>query len=513
MEMTYAKGTVSSFEEAVLSKENSKQFYIIDNEEKAEELNKIMAGPLEDWRIFLHPKQLKIATSNFNGPAKILGGAGTGKTVVAMHRAKWLAEKLEPGEKILFTTFSASLADDIQANLNLLCQDKIAARIEVINLDKWIHQFYTKYGSGEKIIYGDEVKLLWKQALEIISPDNEFSLDFYESEFEKVVLANEISEFSEYRNIRRIGRGIGLNRVQKYSVWQVIEQFRALCRENRVIDGSSLTLQVKNMIQKDSLAMPYKSVIVDEAQDFGDAAFRLIRAIAGAEHENDIFIVGDAHQRIYGKKVILKNCGINTIGRSGTLKINYRTTEEIRKFSSSLISDTPADDLDEGLEDSSGYISVAHGKDPVILNFKTKTEEYEQILSMISTWIIDKVPLDSICLVTRLKKQMEQLTDFLTNNDLLTYEIKAQKKEDRSIPGIRISTMHRVKGLEFDCMIISDVNSGLVPLDSLIKSASDPLMEKELEESERLLLYVAATRAKKELCLLSCGTPSKFLSP
>jgi len=504
---------IQTVEQAVTDSTNKKQFYVVDNDEGDAELRRILKNPLDEWRVFLHLLQRNVVEKNFSGPARILGGAGTGKTVVAMHRAKWLAEKVfkNHGDKVLFTTFSSSLAGDIATNLKKMCRPEIYGRIEIVNLDKWISDFLLKNRIKEKLIFGNEVKEMWKRA--IVSSGNGLDLPiaFYIEEYEKVVLANEINSFDEYRLINRVGRGVALNRGQKSNVWGVIDAYVTLLKNTKIIDGASAAVRAKDIITNSNNEELYKAVIVDEGQDFGAVSFKLIRAIAGIEHENDIFIVGDAHQRIYGKKVILKDCGINTIGRTGTLKINYRTTEEIGRFAQNIIKELPIDDLENGVDEGKGYLSLTHGKEPVVLNFNNVAEENEGIYETIRKWTALNIDNNSICIVARTNKQLDIIHKFLYNKDINLYEIKNSKTEDRSISGVRVATMHRVKGLEFDCVIIVGVNDGVVPLNTVLNNATDPVNKKELYDAERSLLYVALTRAKKEVVISSYGKVSKFL--
>ncbi len=468
---------------------------------------------ITEWRIFLHPKQKEIVTKTYSGPACILGGAGTGKTVVAMHRAKWLAENIDAKQntKILFTTFTSNLADDIRENLKILCSSVDFRKIEVVNLDKWVKDFLTKNRVNERLIFGDEVKKHWEKAIQNTILSGDYPIEFYIDEYEKVILANEINHFDDYKSSSRVGRGIPLNRSQKLEVWNVIEKYKILLANTKTIDGSTAMIRAKEIIALSNEQLPYTSIIVDEGQDFGDAAYRLIRTIAGIEHANDIFIVGDAHQRIYGKKVVLKNCGINTAGRSGILKINYRTTEEIRKFANNLIKGMIIDDFNDGIDEGKGYISFLHGKEPETLNFKLVNNQYAAIVDYIKKWIAVGILPKSICIVARMNKQVDDIRRFLQQSGINIYEIKTSKTDKQDMEGIRIATMHRVKGLEFDCVLIADVNNGIVPLEKVLNTAIDNISRKELLDVERLLFYVAATRAKKELVVMSYGNPSTFI--
>ena len=502
-----------SVEDAIVNPGNSSKFYLLDDDESVDELERILEAPIEDWRIFLHPSQRKIVEQSFSGPARILGGAGTGKTVVAMHRAKWLIESVfnMKEDKILFTTFSTNLANDIRENLKILCSSSVFNKIEVINLDKWISNFLQKQGDKLKVIFGKDLEKIWDKAVINSKVELDFPIGFYIDEYEKVILVNELEIFEDYKKVNRVGRGTSLNREEKIQVWEVIMAYRSLLSNFKVIDSGLAGIKIRKIIEEAEKEFLYKAVIVDEAQDFSDYAFKLLRAIAGKERSNDIFIVGDAHQRIYGKKVTLKRCGINITGRSGLLKINYRTTEEIYSWAKAIIKDMNVDDLDDGIDEGKGYLSLTHGKKPEVLNFKTSDKEYDHIYLYVNELVKAGIDPKVICIVGRTNKQLDNIRAYFASKNMKLYEIKQSKNDDPFIDAIRISTMHRVKGLGFDYVVIADVNDGIIPLESVIKGANDTVMEKDMYEAERALLYVAATRAKKELLVTSCGKSSAFI--
>ena len=183
---------------------NMQSFVIVEGEE---ELKRIMAEPLEKWRIFLHPTQRRIVNKNYSGPARVLGGAGTGKTVVAMHRAKHLASKLASDEKILFTTFTSNLASDIKDNLKKICSVEELRKIEVINLDAWVVQSLREHGYSYKIIYGNDIHELLEEAVVMSCNGLDLPTSFYEEEWLKVVTASEAFDIERYIKAPRTGRG------------------------------------------------------------------------------------------------------------------------------------------------------------------------------------------------------------------------------------------------------------------------------------------------------------------
>ena len=498
----------NDFGAALQNFRSQRSFVIIEGEE---DLRRIMAEPLEKWRVFLHPTQRKIVQKKYSGPARVLGGAGTGKTVVAMHRAKWLAAQLEGKEqKMLFTTFTANLARDIMDNLRKICTVDELKRIEVINLDAWVSQFLREQGYSYSIVYNDQLTQLWEEAISLSGEDLEFTPDFYIEEWSKVIAPQEAFTLERYLKTSRLGRGIRLDRKKRLQAWNVFAEFMNLMKEKQMRDVDTAMYECRQILEKTPEATRYASIIVDEGQDFSTNAFRLLRALAGPEHENDLFIVGDAHQRIYKKKAVLSKCGINIRGRSSYLRINYRTTEEIRKYAFALLKGISFDDLDEGYDHGRVCQSLTHGEVPQVKIFNSATEEYEFIVDKLKYLIEDGVDPRNICLVARTHRLLDDYIAQLTRAGLRTYEIKRSKLDDRTFDGVRVATMHRVKGLEFEYVFVVAVNNRVVPLSYAINT-TDPVAAEEALNAEKCLLYVALTRARKSAYITCYGTPSEFL--
>ena len=508
-------GTSLSFEEALRSPQNADQFLVVETDEQAAAVDQMLAAGIEDWRIFLHPHQKELTTRDYAGPALVLGTAGTGKTVVAMHRARFLAETLFPGsdQRILFTTFTSSLADDIADQMKLLCPPELVRRIEVINLDKWVHRFLKEQGRREMILYGDELTGAWSAALTRAAVDLSLSPAFYADEYDRIILPQGIESQEDYLRARRTGRGTALNRGQKVQVWSVISAFRQELAARERLDPGAAQVLARELVQTISPQGRYAAILVDETQDFGENALRLLRALAGPQRANDLFLVGDAHQRIYGRKTSLSACGIDTMGRQEQLRVDYRTTEEIGRFARSLLQGMQMDDLDQGTQDPRGAISVRHGPEPLIQNWTSPKDAWAGAAARIKAWQDQGHPTQSICVTARLNRQLDQIKQYLNKQGIATYEVKTGRPDERSIRGVRLATMHRVKGLEFDCDLIIEANQDSLPLKSFLASASDPLDVRDRTLAERQLLYVAATRARKELVIHSWGVPSPFLDP
>ena len=493
-----------------LRQEDSQRRFVIADDSK--EFNEILNAPLDQWRIFLHPKQRKLVSMNANGPVRVLGGAGTGKTVAAMHRAKYLAARcLMKEDRVLFTTFTRNLATDIAENLRKLCDPAVYARIEVVNLDQWVDNFLRTHGYRHKTVFGEEGNECWRNALQFRPDDSSLPESFYRAEWEEVVQAQNITSVEQYMKAPRLGRGTRLSREQKKNVWNVFQEYRAQMNEHGRKEYVDLIRDARSLIEAKQLKLPYRAVVVDEAQDMSAEAFRLLRALV-PPGPNDLFIVGDAHQRIYRNRTTLGKCGIDIRGRGKTLKLNYRTTGEIRKLAVSLLEGRPIDDLDGGLDTQKGYLSVRAGVPPEIRHFASFGGESAYLKSRIDDLRASGSADSSICLVGRTHQVLDLYAAYLKEQGLDTYEIKRSAAEQRDKPGIRIATMHRVKGLEFDHMLIVSVNKGLVPLDQALDNGEDVVARRNSETAERSLLYVALTRSKKTAAITGYGEPSPFIT-
>ncbi len=495
------------FAAALQSDFSKKSFVIVDGEE---ELKRIMAEPLEKWRIFLHPTQRRIVNRDYSGPARVLGGAGTGKTVVAMHRAKRLAGELDQGKKVLFTTFTRNLADDIKDNLRKIASVDQMRQIEVVNLDSLVSSFLREQGYEYKVCFSDELDKVWDDAIAAAGGTLDYTKNFYIDEWVKVVQAQEAYSKEKYIKASRIGRGLRLDRIKRTKVWGVFDEYMRICDERKLRDSEYAMYECRIILEKQYTSGRYENIIVDEGQDLSPSAYRLIRSLAGEPHKNDIFIVGDAHQRIYRNKAILSKCGINVRGRARKLRINYRTTEEIRKYAFGLLKGISFDDLDEAYDDGDNCQSLTHGEVPQIKRFNTPEEELEFLVNEIRTLEAAGVPQKDICIVARTHKMIDAYKDGLRANGIVSFEITTNKVDDRSRNEVRIATMHRVKGLEFNYIFAAGVNNKALP-NAVRSDFSDDVSLEEFKTEEKCLLYVALTRARVGAYVTCYGKMSSLI--
>ncbi|WP_413167864.1 UvrD-helicase domain-containing protein [Capilliphycus salinus ALCB114379] len=292
-------------ETALKNEDTLSRFMVVTDDSELEEM---LAAPLEKWRVFLHPSQRKLVERDWNGPVRVLGGAGTGKTVVAIHRAKWLAQNRfnNPNDRILFTTFTRNLAVDIQANLKTICSPELMGRISVINLDSWVTRFLKEEGIETRIVYGSDTDEFWSRAYSLAPSELGLPISFYREEWREVVQNEQCKTLRDYLSARRLGRGTRLSRKQRQQIWMVFEEYRNLLREGGLREPDDAMRDAVEILRaKGRECLPYQAVIVDEAQDMSKAAFCLLRAIAGDAKPNDLFIVGDAHQRVFTGNALL----------------------------------------------------------------------------------------------------------------------------------------------------------------------------------------------------------------
>ena len=481
---------------AALEKPESLSRFVVVQDDQA--MQAIMNAPLAQWRIFLHPTQHKLAMGDRSGPVRVLGGAGTGKTVLAMHRAKWLAEhRTLDGQKVLVTTFTKNLALDIEDNLKSMCNKETMEKIEVRNLDAWVHAYMRSNKLEHRIVYGrnsDAAAQAWQAAL--ATKDGTLGLmdDFYEQELEQVVLAQGLTALDEYRTARRTGRGVVLSRSKRDSVWPVFEEYRGQLASRKLKEVDDAYREVAAFMTKEQEAgkkMPaYSAVVVDETQDLGPQALKLLRAIMPAGN-NDLFLVGDGHQRIYARnRAAMSKCGIDIRGRSRKLYLNYRTTDEIRKQAVALLEGCEIDNLDDGHDETKRYKSLSHGPSPLMVTLKGIEQATDKALELSRNWLsqTDELGSTSICVITYSNDVRDASAKVFAKAGLKTAVIDENHNLSNTTEIVYFSTMHRAKGLEFDQVIVI--------------SPSEYLGDSLETDSKRKLIYVALTRAKKDAALI-----------
>jgi superfamily I DNA/RNA helicase/mRNA-degrading endonuclease RelE of RelBE toxin-antitoxin system len=474
------------------------------------QLKEIMEYPFEHWRTFLHPKQKALVEKDYSGPVRVLGGAGTGKTVVALHRARKLVRDfLKPDEKLLFTTFNLNLADIIKHQLETMCTPEEYARINVIPINS-LARFIAENHAGVRIYKmlekEEDREILWRQAASTFNLNKE-RVQFIRGEYERFILPEGIQSKEEYLKAVRKGRKTRLTQKEREEVWELVEYIRSQKEQRGWYDYEDILRIARVWAEKNPGVVQYRCAVIDEAQDFAEDGFKLVRALVPRDR-NDLFIVGDPFQRIYSRTAVLSRCGIDVRGqRSKRLNINYRTTEQIRRQAVQVLKNEVFDDLDGGLNVADD-ISLLTGDEPVCVNFRDPEEEQKFICQCIKELIKQGFQPNEIVLLARTNKLVAKYRKILAEQGIPNQELTTTSHLQNK--GVNCGTMHRSKGLEFRVVFLAGVTAKWVPMEFQLKKL-DPEGQKEYLKQERSLLYVASSRAREKLFITSYGEPSKLL--
>jgi superfamily I DNA/RNA helicase len=498
-------------------------------ENNAELRRVIEGGDFGEWRVFLHPEQRKYASRSYAGPFRLSGGAGTGKTVVLLHRARMLARR-EPGSRVLLTTFTTNLADQLRTDLDRLDPGLPHADglgepgVSVHGIDALASAVLRRAGADitedAEAVLGIATTQVgartsttgWRDALDAVAdalPTALHSIQFLADEYAQVVLANRITSREAYYKVRRPGRGVALDRAKRSAVWDVIEAYRAQARIAGSVDfPEASTIAAVHLRRIADAGSQYVAdhVLVDEGQDLGPAHWQLLRALAG-EDANDLFIAEDSHQRIYGQRVVLSAFGIRIVGRSQRLTLNYRTTAQNLAYAISVLEGAEYADLESGQESTAGYRSARSGPVPRLIPCATLTEELDRAADLIGEWVAETDAPETIAVLVREQRQRDRLVSGLAERGVT---IRAVDREHIK-PGQPVAmTMHRAKGTEFSKVLLFGIDQGAIPRTLRDEQYAEDAWADALLR-ERSLLYVAATRARDELALSWNGDPSQLL--
>jgi superfamily I DNA/RNA helicase len=473
-----------------------------------QELREALARPFDLWRVFLHPQQRAVAyRDGYQGPVRITGGPGTGKTVVAVHRARHLAQRPRAGtHRILLTSFSRTLADALRHLVDVL-GDVPPDLVDVATVDAVAHRVITEAtGTAPEVVDAKEEDRLWARVARRARQPR-FSAHFLQQEWRQVVLAQQIHTLDGYRSAVRTGRGIRLAGADRERVWQAFDDFRGL------LAGRLTLVQLADVaadVAHEQGRTWFDHAVVDEAQDLHPAQWRLLRAVTGTGFD-DMFIVGDAHQRIYGNRTVLSRHGIDVRGRSRRLTVNYRTTEEILRWSAAHLDGTGFDDLDGGGEDLAGYHSSLHGYAPEVDGFADRPAELDNLTAAVLLWTGEGVEPGAIGVLARTNALADEAYQALRYAGVAAVRL-SERVDDRDDSTVKVATMHRAKGLEFRCVAIQGVDADVVPMPRAVTPAKvDAAQHARDIQQERNLLFVACTRARDALRISYSGEPSPFL--
>lgn len=509
-----AKRTPVTFEEAVRNTPNR-----IVEVSGPGELERILGEDFARWRVFLHPAQRRIAYHpEYSGPTQVTGGPGTGKTVAALHRVRHLLLTGRDDDRILLTTFTNAMADALRESLALLLGEADAAllrRVDVTTVDSVAAKVIREVrGKSPRPLSAAAEKSVWTRLT--ARNDAPWSERFLSQEYRNVILAQGLRTPEEYLRCVRRGRGAQLGRVQRARLWRMVEEFETDLASRESATYTQICDQAARLLKEQGPR--YRHVVVDEAQDLHPAQWRVLRACA-APQADDMFLVGDPHQRVYDTRVSLRSLGVSVQGRSSRLRLNYRSTEEILRWSTSLldgrrITRLGEDDDAEGDADSlHGYRSELHGRIPVARGFASQDQELRSLVEQVREWVDrDGVSPADIAVCARFNSSVDSIIARLRKEGLAAVAVK--DSPGPSVSGVRVATMHAMKGLEFRCVAVAGVSDSVLPFAPQVTPEEvDPVQHQTDLLAEHCLLFVACTRARDALSVSWHGERSRLLAP
>jgi Rad3-related DNA helicase len=480
-----------------------RRFRVMTN---VEELQRALDFPWEKWTVFLHPEQRQWVERDYTGPARISGSAGTGKTIVALHRAVHLA-RANPEARVLLTTFSDTLANALHTKLKRLVgsEPRLAERIDVHSLNAIGLRLYKSHRGPVSLASREAVRELIGEASKAVA-GHKFSQHFLLTEWEQVVDAWQLETWESYRDVARLGRKTRLPEAQRTILWSIFEKVRAGLTERKLTTHAGLFTALASALAK-SKHLPFDFAVVDEAQDISVAHLRFFAAM-GADKPNVLFFAGDLGQRIFQQPFSWKSLGVDIRGRSRNLRINYRTSHQIRQQADRLLGPEVAD-VDGNSEIRSDTVSVFNGPPPVIRVVKSEAEEAKSVGAWIAEQSKAEVLPHEFGVFVRSAAQMDRAQAAVKASGL-PFKILDEHVETAS-GHVSISTMHLAKGLEFRAVVVMACDDEIIPLQERIETVGDDADLQEVYDTERHLLYVACTRARDHLLVTSVDPASEFL--
>ncbi len=471
-----------------------------------EELERALEYPWEKWTVFLHPVQRQSVEREYNGPARVSGSAGTGKTIVALHRAVYLARN-NPDARILLATFSDTLANALRTKLRRLISNepRIAERLEVHAMNAIGRRLYALNFGPPKLASRADTKALLEQCAGEVE-GHRFSLHFLMTEWEQVVDAWQLDTWDAYRNVPRLGRKTRLPENQRAVLWKIFERVRHAMKSRGLITYAELFGRLTPHLQANQHP-PFDFAVIDESQDVSVAQLRFLSALGG-NRPDALFFAGDLGQRIFQQPFSWKTLGVDIRGRSRTLRVNYRTSHQIRMQADRLLA-PELSDVDGNKEERKATISIFNGPRPTIMVLDSEEEETRTVGQWLSDRRQEGLMPHEIGVFVRTPAQLERAQSAVDASGL-SFRVLDENMETTS-GHVSICTMHLAKGLEFRAVAVMACDDEIIPLQERIETVSDDTDLEEVYNTERHLLYVACTRARDYLLVTAVAPGSEFL--
>ena len=480
-----------------------RRFRLLTN---VEELERALEYPWEKWTVFLHPTQRQLVERVYDGPARVAGSAGTGKTIVALHRAVHLARSHRDA-RVLLTTFSEALANALRLRLKRLIgnEPRIAERLEVHSMSAIAARLYEANFGAPTLVTDARLRHLIHDAASKVDA-HRFSSHFLSTEWSQVVDAWQLETWEDFRDVRRLGRKTRLPEKQRAILWSIFERVKASLSEEGLLTEPGLFGRLARQLHE-TRRFPFDFAVIDESQDIGVAELRFLAALGGGR-ANAQFFAGDLGQRIFQTPFSWRSLGVDVRGRSHTLRINYRTSHQIRRKADRLLPDEMSD-VDGITESRRGTFSAFNGSEPVVLVAKSDEQETNVIAKWLEKRTSQGVLPHEIGIFVRSKAELARARAAVEAAGLAAFELDAWS--DAAVGLVAIGTMHVAKGLEFRSVVVAACDEEILPLQSRIESVADEGDLEDVYNTERQLLYVACTRARDHLLVTGVEPASEFM--
>jgi hypothetical protein len=471
-----------------------------------EALERALDFPWEKWTIFLHPEQTALVEKDYNGPVRVSGSAGTGKTIVALHRAVFLTRN-NPDARVLLTTFSDPLANALRSKLKILLSNepRLGERLEIQAMNAVGRRLYKSKIGKLTLVEDEEIKSIIANVSQKME-GNTFSQRFIFDEWQQVVDAWQIANWEDYRDVKRLGRKTRLPENKRLILWSIYEHVQSELRNGKKITMAGIFAELSEKFNSNK-KVPFDHIIVDESQDINVPQLRFMAALAGGR-ANSLFFAGDLGQRIFQQAFSWKSLGVDIRGRSWTLRVNYRTSHQIRLQADRLLGPAVSD-VDGNVEDRRGTVSVFNGPAPVIQQFNSFDDEAKAVGEWLMELVEEGYLPHEIGIFVRSDDEMSRAKSALENTEI-PYKVLDDYIEVTQ-SNAALTTMHFAKGLEFRAVVVMGCDDEVIPSQKRIENVSDNADLDEVYETERHLLYVACTRARDRLLITSGEVPSEFL--
>jgi superfamily I DNA/RNA helicase len=480
-----------------------RRFRVMSN---LEELERALDYPWDKWTVFLHPAQRQLVERSYNGPARVSGSAGTGKTIVALHRAVFLA-RANPDARVLLTTFSDTLSNALRTKLRRLISNepRLGERVEVHAMNAIVRRLYELNCGRPQIAPRETIQKVLAEAAGAVE-GHKFSLAFLATEWEQVVDAWQLESWDAYRDVVRLGRKTRLTEKQRVVLWAIFERVRSALKAAGQVTYSDMFNRMAAQLAQ-SANKPFDFACVDEAQDVSVPQLRFLAAL-GAGRANSLFFAGDLGQRIFQQPFSWKALGVDVRGRSSTLRINYRTSHQIRMQADRLLG-PDVSDVDGNKEDRNGTVSLFNGPKPNIAVLDSPESEIKAVGQWLAARVKEGVAPHEMGVFVRSEAEMSRARAAVESAAL---PVKVLDDNVETVSGrVAIGTMHLAKGLEFRAVVVMACDDEVIPLQERIETIVDDADLEEVYNTERHLLYVACTRARDHLLVTSVEPASEFL--